>query len=54
MKYGFFELFKGSDIDEKVLNRMGLIFFGLFAIGILVLIVVETKAEIAISQNKRS
>ena len=45
-------MFEGSDIDKKVLNRLGLIFFGLFAIGILVLILVETKAG-ACNQSKQ-
>lgn len=46
-------MFKGSDIDKKVLNRLGLIFFGLFAIGILILILVETKAG-ACNQSKQA
>lgn len=45
-------MFEGSDIDKKVINRLGLIFFGLFAIGILILIIVETKAG-ACDQSKQ-
>ena len=46
MKLKFYssDLFVGSDIDKKVLNRIGLIFFGIFAIGILTLFYVENKA----------
>lgn len=44
MKFSFFNLFEGSDIDKKVLNWIFSIFFGLFGIGILTLIYVENKA----------
>ena len=44
MKFGFFDLFEGSDIDKKVLNWIFAIFFALFGIGILILIYAENKA----------
>ncbi len=44
LKFGFFDLFEGSDINKKVLKIIFAIFFGLFAIGILTLIYVENKA----------
>lgn len=44
LRYGFFDLFEGSDIDKRVLNIIFIVFFGLFGIGILTLIYVENKA----------
>lgn len=44
LRFGFFDLFEGSDIDKRVLNILFIVFFGLFGIGILTLIYVENKA----------
>lgn len=44
LRFGFFDLFEGSDIDKRVLNVIFIVFFGLFGIGILTLIFVESKA----------
>lgn len=44
LRFGFFDLFEGSDIDKRVLNVIFIIFFGLFLIGTLTLIYVENKA----------
>ena len=44
LKFGFYDLFEGSDINKKVLNWIFGVFLGLFGIGILTLIYVENKA----------
>lgn len=44
LRFGFFDLFEASVIDKKVLNWLFVLFFGLFAAGILILIVAENKA----------
>ena len=52
MKYGFYDLFEGSDIDKKVLDRIFYIFFGIFAIGILTIIYFDKKAGECVSTKK--
>lgn len=44
LKFGFYDLFEGSDIDKKVLSLIFIIFIGLFGIGISTLIYFENKA----------
>ena len=44
LRFGFFDLFEGSDIDPKVLNWIFVVFFGLFGIWILSLVYVDKKA----------